>query len=518
MSAWICDSRVWQQGFCNTGLALAGRASLGGLEMKKTMRKWAAIVLAVTIAVAFMPAGFGALEAGAPGSGPGVEKAYAGGGDEVGTIRGIVRDYDSGNTLTNGATVEVGDKLVVLMYEVDKDQNGTTGIPGFENKYNNGEISLYWDLRSSPSDGTVIKEYSKMSLTDSVMFIFTVPAEASGKYIQLWTDETYDNSLDLTGDYFKVKAAPAPAGTGSIDITINSTGIATVTGSTGGSATFTRLWLDKTRSIMSLSGKSFKVTFDTKKYDIGWHELSAELSDGTEIVFPKFFPTAIYDKPVLKASYFETFGKQMVFKCPNYNNYKYKYYLYVKKSSQSWSQAKVYGPFSPVTKTRIIKLTPGTKYNVRAYYLAETKLNGINQVFASLKPSATVTVKTGPKKKPAIKSIKISKAKVKKIKVKGKYYWDNGTLKYLKGFTTYETTYKVTIKFKKKQKIAGLEVYAGGVTLPKFIKGSKKTYTTTFTVGGKAKGKKTLFKIKAKTNKTYAAWSPTYKSKKIRIR
>ena len=299
-------------------------------------------------------------------------------------------------------------------------------------------------------------------------------------------------------------------GDSSIDMTINSSGIATVTGETTGSETFTRLWVDEVRSVMPLSGKSFKETFDTKKYDIGWHSLGAELSDGTMVYFSKYFPTAIYDKPSLSAGCFQTNAKDLAFSTPNHNGSKYDYYLQIKKGNGDWGD--LYGPFSPNSVRAINNLSPGTTYSFRAIYFTEV---GPKDYFKS-KFSNTVTVRTGPKKKPAVKSIKISKAKVKKVWVKPIYNAFGLVVK--KGFYAYKTQYKVTVKFKKKPGVAGIYIHASNDTpLFTFVKGNKKTYTATFTTGGKRIGKKMKVSVYTKGNSSYGAYSPVY-SKKVKIK
>ena len=134
------------------------------------------------------------------------------------------------------------------------------------------------------------------------------------------------------------KKSDTKQGQGSIDITLDKKGIATVTGKSTGSASFTGLFVDDYTRVSDLSGKSFKVTFDTKKYDIGYHELSAKLDDGSEIYYPKVFPTLIYDTPSLKASCFKTDSKKANFSTPNHDGHKYDYYLQFKKDNEKWEK------------------------------------------------------------------------------------------------------------------------------------------------------------------------------------
>ena len=124
-------------------------------------------------------------------------------------------------------------------------------------------------------------------------------------------------------------------------------------------------------------------------------------------------------------------------------------------------------------------------------------------------------MKTGPKAKPPIKSITISKAVTKKHWVKPKY---EGFKLVADGFWVTDTTYTVTIKMKKKPGVAGIYVHASSNSpLYKYIKGNKKVYKCTFTVGGKAIGKKSTVQVYTKGNKTYGCYSPISK-KKVKIR
>ena len=305
-----------------------------------------------------------------------------------------------------------------------------------------------------------------------------------------------------------------------IDFTVDKSGKVTVTGKTNKANTFQAVKVDGGWHVLPSSqvGKqsisfTFSVT-DEKKYSVGAHSLEAIMSDSSVCESKKTLPVSIYKKPSLSAKWFETEAKYLVMTPGSFSaSYGNIYIDYRKGKKGKWSTQ--WGPFSPNSPGKISKLSPGSTYQVRAYYV-----KNVSGTYYIGPVSKTITIKTGPKKKPAIKSVSISKAKVKKVKVLPKTYWDSSSKswKTLKGYTTYETTYKVTIKFKKKPGIAGIEVYAGGVTLPKFIKGNKKAYTATFTVGGKAKGKKTVFKIRTKGNKTYGAWSPFYKSKKVKIK
>ena len=156
-----------------------------------------------------------------------------------------------------------------------------------------------------------------------------------------------------------------------------------------------------------------------------------------------------------------------------------------------WTTAKTLGYFScgnsnPVTIKGLKPLT-NYKFRVQAY------ANGMTGT-----PSDVVTMKTGSKKKPAIKSIKIVQRK--KVKVKG-WWRRNWNGRYYVGSTwvppyTY-TKYKVKVTLKKKvPKIGGMWV-AGN-----WVKGSKKSYTVWVPNGAK-KGKKLTIRISTALGKGY---------------
>ena len=156
-----------------------------------------------------------------------------------------------------------------------------------------------------------------------------------------------------------------------------------------------------------------------------------------------------------------------------------------------WTTAKTLGYFScgnsnPVTIKGLKPLT-NYKFRVQAY------ANGMTGT-----PSDVVTMKTGSKKKPAIKSIKIVQRK--KVTVKG-WWRRNWNGRYYVGSTwvpgyTY-TKYKVKVTLKKKvPKIGGMWV-AGN-----WVKGSKKSYTV-WVPNGAQKGKKLTIRISTALGKGY---------------
>lgn len=156
-----------------------------------------------------------------------------------------------------------------------------------------------------------------------------------------------------------------------------------------------------------------------------------------------------------------------------------------------WTTAKTLGYFScgnsnPVTIKGLKPLT-NYKFRVQAY------ANGMTGT-----PSDVVTMKTGSKKKPAIKSIKIVQRK--KVKVKGwwRRHWIGGHISRYEWIPPYTyTKYKVKVTLKKKvPKIGGMWVATN------WVKGSKKSYTV-WVPNGAQKGKKLTIRISTALGKGY---------------
>ena len=156
-----------------------------------------------------------------------------------------------------------------------------------------------------------------------------------------------------------------------------------------------------------------------------------------------------------------------------------------------WTTAKTLGYFScgnsnPVTIKGLKPLT-NYKFRVQAY------ANGMTGT-----PSDIVTMKTGSKKKPAIKSIKIVQRK--KVTVKGwwRRHWIGGRISRYEWVPPYTyTKYKVKVTLKKKvPKIGGMWVATN------WVKGSKKSYTV-WVPNGAQKGKKLTIRISTALGKGY---------------
>ena len=156
-----------------------------------------------------------------------------------------------------------------------------------------------------------------------------------------------------------------------------------------------------------------------------------------------------------------------------------------------WTTAKTIGYFScgnsnPVTIKRLKPLT-NYKFRVQAY------ANGMTGT-----PSNIVTMKTGSKVKPAVKSIKIVQRK--KVTVKGwwRKHWVGGHISRYEWVPPYTyTKYKVKVTLKKKvPKIGGMWVATN------WVKGSKKSYTV-WVPNGAQKGKKLTIRISTALGKGY---------------
>ena len=259
--------------------------------------------------------------------------AFAGGGTGV-DLDAIIKGANSDRTVKKGAT------LSVKMSDLESQ------MPGFREAWYGageyGESDVYWTVNGTTKkpafDGTSFTIVAEGAPgTTYVLYTSSI-----GNIMTEWNNNSRDYKIAASGS----SSTTAP---GSIDISINKSGIAYVTGTTTGSADFKRLWVDTYTSVAPLSGKTFAVSFDTKKYDIGYHTLEAELTDGSSIMFPKMFPTAIYDIPPLSAGCFETKSKELAFSVPNHNGAKYDYYLQIKKGNGAWGDR--YGPFSPTRRS-----------------------------------------------------------------------------------------------------------------------------------------------------------------------
>ena len=414
------------------------------------------------------------------------KQVYAGEG-----MGDIIKGYNKDKTFY------VGDRAYVTMDSLKSEMGND-----FESLYQSGKVAVKWGF----GDTYLTSFYD----SSSKEFYYTILPSFYGKEVKFITEsldgDTYYNRN--AGKYYPVSTY--------INISINKSGIATVTGEiTNSTNTFNGVLIDGANIVSfnsyNIGKTTMNFTFDAKKYSIGSHSYGVKLSDGTQCNNPIPFKVSIYEVPKITASWFQTDSTSFDMTAKGFSSASYGdvYVDYKKGANGTWSTQ--WGPFHVNAPSTVNRLSPNSIYYVRAYYVKKV---GSSYYIGPV--SGEVAIKTGPAKAPDIKSIKISKAKVKKVWVKPIRNVFGFIIK--KGFWTKETTYKVKITFKKRPGAAGIEVYAGGVTLPKFLKGNKKTYTTKFTVGGKAIGKKTAFTIRTKGNATYGAWSPPVTKKKIKIK
>lgn len=308
--------------------------------------------------------------------------------------------------------------------------------------------------------------------------------------------------------------------TASINVkTYKSSGNAYITGKATGD-TFYDIYVDGNRVYAGISDKaSFAYTLDMKNYDVGFHTISAELKNhDVQAVYKYAVPTYIYSKPSIKRSNFTTGSKYFVFynsgnsyskdsSCSVYLDYK-------KKGGKKWKNN--YGPVANYNSGKKSGLKPNTWYYVRAHYGKKVSYNGKTYFFTGKetgKKSGNVKIKTGKKKKPPVKSITITKAK------EFSKTYSYTTWIYIGGYgyptyhtyTQWYTSFKVTVKMKKKPGAKG--IYIGNVR----CKGNKKKYTADFTVTGKQKGKRLKVAVCTYQSPIFMAYSPSY-TKKVKVR
>lgn len=392
---------------------------------------------------------------------------------------------------------------------------------------------------------------------ETVTYRFTAPKTATfifwsdsstdtcGRILDADGNEIYSNDDGGNGNNFRIEF-PATSGqtyylqvnlyntsnTGQFDVyiapdeytasinvkTYKASGNAYITGTATGD-TFYDIYVDGSRVYSDISGKtSFAYTLDMKNYDVGFHTISAELSNhAASVTYRYAVPTYIYSKPSIKRSHFTTGSKYFVFENSG-NSYSKdsscKVYLDYKKKGGKWKNN--YGPVDNYSSGKKKSLKPNTWYYVRAHYGKKVSYGGKTYFFTGKetgKKSANVKIKTGKKSKPPVKSITITKAK------QFSRTYSYTTWIYIGGYgyptyhtyTQWYTSFKVTVKMKKKPGAKG--IYIGNVR----CKGNKKKYTADFTVTGKQKGKKLKVAVCTYQSPIYMAYSPSY-TKKVKVR
>ena len=162
---------------------------------------------------------------------------------------------------------------------------------------------------------------------------------------------------------------------------------------------------------------------------------------------------------------------------------------------------------------RIKGLKPNTVYKTRIFY-GDDYGNPVSPY------RTTTTIRTGLKKKPAIKSVTAKAVNVKFHRTyrSGYYYWTGYHYVWIKGTIMEYYTYnvKVTVRLKKKPGTKG--IYVNG----RWLKGNKKKYTTTFKIASpynmsvkKPRGNiKYTVKVQTGQSKAWGGYSPAWKKTK----
>lgn len=292
-----------------------------------------------------------------------------------------------------------------------------------------------------------------------------------------------------------------------------------------------------------VSGKyDFEFLFDVSDYPVGYYKMVGVLESGYEIgltlyaegldtYYETFFASPILEKPAIKrnSDYFSTGYDYVCFRpyftVPKDSHTQEALYGYIwlqlyDTKTKEWGDK--YGPFDSYENLyteyfKGNKSEGGTKiaanrtYKARVQYRKPTMYNG-DETAVEGPYSNEVKIKTGKAAKPAVKSITAKATKVKKTTLITKAHWDiYGKWHPYSEQKIWTTTYKVTVKLKKKPGTKG--IYIGDVK----CKGNKLKYTATFTDSGKLKGKKIKFGICTYNDDKLGAYGKAYK-KKVKIK
>lgn len=235
----------------------------------------------------------------------------------------------------------------------------------------------------------------------------------------------------------------------------------------------------------------------------------------------KYIKSSVYHRPSSGVGSFAFYSSYFDYLSPLFDSVAiskgYKLYLDL---YQNGAYVGTYGPMNYIQNKQIGGLVPNTDYQVYIYYGKVINYGGTNY-FLSGKDTGTTTFagtfRSGIAKLPKIKSIKVKAYKVKKRRA-GVYGWYTG---YYFGSVKYYTyRIKVTVQFKtkKKKKKPGLNgLYINGIWKP----GNKKKYTLKlgpYANYSKPKGKKfNVYLYSAHAPGGYGGYSPMYsKTKKVK--
>ncbi len=279
----------------------------------------------------------------------------------------------------------------------------------------------------------------------------------------------------------------------------------------------------------------FSKTVDTKYFSVGYHTIFVGISNGSEEKWAivRKVPTYIYESVSNSISNYYTYPTKFTYRFTDSTYYSTSgEYLsmfmdYRKKGSKSWSKY-VYRMDNSYTDYEKKGLKANTTYQVRLMLGKTFTYDGTTYTFTGRQTkhaSSAKTIKTAYKK-PKVSKIDISKVKQWCRKYRVQYAWKiwynkrTGVIVRRKAlYHTYRywyTRFKVTVKFKKKQGIAGVHIYTIN-NLNWRLGGNKKSYSKTFTASGKKKGKKITVRVQNYRSKTYGGWSKKL-SKRVRCR
>ena len=473
--------------------------------MRNCIKKLGTLLLTLVIIISFMPAI--------------AQTAYAGEAFPTGLLRG---GDASGNVIA-------GQQVYILESDLD-DYFGTS----IHTMWNNNEIKLYFRVGDS-SAGDVTAQYD----SSGKKFYYNTSEADTGKQIAFYTDSLTGNTsfntnterLNIISSISYLTRPGKPDDDGSFMLTGHSVG-----------SEFDHLEIyngtgKKVDTIYTgVSGKNdFSFKFAPADYEVGYYNMVGVLDDDTKLdlslhdastgnYYKTYFLSRILEKPVIKknADFFSVGHNYVCFR-PYFTVYPEYGAIYMQlydTKADEWGD--VYGPFGSyeILKTSYFKGNKsdgGTKikanrtYRARVLYAKEVEYNG-SPTYVWGPYSNEIEFKTGKSAKPAIKSITAKATKTKKVKLIQHAHWDvNGKWVPYKESYTWATTYKVTVKLKKKPGTTG--IYIGN----KKVKGNKTTYTATFTDSGKLKGKTIKFAICTYNEPKLGAYGPTVK-KKVKIR
>lgn len=157
---------------------------------------------------------------------------------------------------------------------------------------------------------------------------------------------------------------------------------------------------------------------------------------------------------------------------------------------------------------QLSKLKPGKKYSILLSGGLENERGNLDVGYAK-----TFNVQMGPKTKPTIKSVKISKVKVKRY-----FNYQEWQYKYKTRYT-----FKVTLG-KKASKTKGAYIQIKGtnglLNAYRTLKGTGKTFSSTVEMDAPVsyKGGKVKFTVMTYSDNTYKAYSPKSKAKTVKIK